>query len=165
MRHESTRPAGIGLGTAILAALFTVACQGPLDVKSALQATDVTTGWFDAGVVDGKNKLVPSVSFRLRNTSERDVDSVSVNIIFKFADTGEDYEEIFKQRVPFDNKQTDVITVHAQNGYTAEPPQTRADMLQHSGFRDMDAVIFARQGAAQWVELHRVRLERQVLTQ
>jgi hypothetical protein len=28
----------------------------------------------------------------------------------------------------------------------------------------MEAVIFVRQAAAQWVELHRVRLDRQLLT-
>ena len=33
----------------------------------ALEVTDVSTGWYDAGVVDGKNKLVPSLTFRLRN--------------------------------------------------------------------------------------------------
>ena len=145
--------------------LLTASCAGSVDVKEAVQVTDVTTGWFDAGVVDGKNKLVPSVTFRLRNTSDRDLSAVSVNVVFKFADNGEDHEEIFKQRVPFENKQTELITVRAQNGYTGQPPQTRADMLQNSQFRDMDAVVFVRQASAQWVELHRVRVERQLLTQ
>jgi hypothetical protein len=143
--------------------LVSAACTKEVDVKQAVQVTDVTTGWFDAGVVDGKNKLVPSATFRLR-TSDQDLSSVALNIVFKFADNGEDYEEIFKQRVPFQNGQTELLTVRSQTGYTGEPPQTRAEMLKNSNFRDMEAVIFVRQAAAQWVELHRVRLNRQLLT-
>jgi hypothetical protein len=165
MWHEHrNRPAAAGLCTLIASGLLATSCTRPVDVRQAIQVADVTTGWFDAGVVDGKNKLVPSVSFRLRNTSDQDLDSVSLNIAFKFADTGDDHEEIYKQRVPFKDKQTDVITVRSQNGYTADPPQTRAEMLRHSGFRDMDVVIFVRQAAAQWVQLHRVRIDRQLLT-
>jgi hypothetical protein len=143
--------------------LVSAACTKEVDVKQAVQVIDVTTGWFDAGVVEGKNKLVPSTTFRLR-TSDQDLSSVALNIVFKFVDNGEDYEEIFKQRVPFQNGQTELLTVRSQTGYTGEPPQTRAEMLKNSNFRDMEAVIFVRQAAAQWVELHRVRLDRQLLT-
>jgi hypothetical protein len=38
-------------------------------------------------------------------------------------------------------------------------------MLKNSNFRDVEAIIFVRQSSNQWVELHRVRLERQLLTQ
>lgn len=148
-----------------LAAILAAGCQQPIDIKQSLQVTDISTGWFDAGIVDGKNKLVPSVSFRLRNTSDQGLEAVSINLAFKFADTGEDHEEIFKQRIPFENKQTELITVRSQVGYTGEPPQTRAEMLANSNFRDMVAVIFVRQAGAQWVELHRVPIERQLLTQ
>lgn len=148
----------------IVAGMLAAACSSPVDLKQAVQVTDIGTGWFDAGVVDGKNKLVPSVSFRLRNDSGKRLDAVALNIVFKFADTGDDHEEIFKQRVPFENNQTRVITVRSQNGYTGEPPQTRADMLKNSQFRDMDAVVFVRQSGAQWIELQRVRIERQLLT-
>lgn len=148
----------------IVAGLFAASCSKPVDLKQALQVADVTTGWFDAGVVDGKNKLVPSITFRLRNVSDQDVDSVALNIVFKFADNGEDYEEIFKQRVAFHDKQTELMTVRSQTGYTGEPPQTRVEMLNHTQFRDMDAVIFVRRSGSQWIELHRVRIERQLLT-
>lgn len=165
MFEERARPAKAGLYVLILAGLLAASCASPVDVKQALQVTDVSTGWFDAGVVDSKNKLVPSITFRLRNTSDREIDAVSINLVFRFADNGDDYEEIFKQNVPFENKQTQLLTVRAQNGYTADPPQTRAEMLKHSQFRDMDAVVFVRQSGEQWVELHRVRIERQLLTQ
>ena len=148
---------------AITTGLLFASCTKEVDIKQAVQVTDVTTGWFDAGVVDGKNKLVPSISFRLRSNSE-DLTSVALNIAFKFVDNGEINEEIFKQRVPFQNGQTDLLTVRSQTGFTGEPPQSRAEMLQNSNFRDIEAVILVRQSASHWVELHRVKLDRQLST-
>jgi hypothetical protein len=149
----------------IAAALLVASCGGTVDIKNSVQVTDVSTGWWDAGVVDGKNKLVPSITFRLRNTSDQDLSAVSINVAFKFIDNGDELEEIFKQRVPFENQQTELLTVRSQTGFTGEPPQSRADMLRNSYFRDVEAIIFVRQASAQWVELHRVPVERQLLTQ
>lgn len=146
----------------IAALLLTLSCSSPVDMKQAVQVTDVATGLFDAGFVDGQNKLVPSLTFRLRDTSGK-LSRAALNIVFRMADTGEDQEEIFKQRVDFTNGQTDLITVRTQTGYTGAPPQSRADMLKNSHFRDMVAVIFVREVSAQWVELHRVPIERQLL--
>ena len=152
------------LGALTAALLFTVSCSTPVDLKQALQVTDVSSGWFDAGIVDGQNKLVPSVTFRLRDTTGS-VSRAGLNLVFKFADNGETHEEIFKQRVDFKDGQTELLTFRAQVGYTGTPPQSRADMLKNSHFRDMDAVIMVREVAAQWVELHRVRVERVLVTQ
>jgi hypothetical protein len=149
----------------LAAAVWLSACAPDVNVKDALTVTDVLTGWFDAGIVDGKNKLVPNLTFRLRNSSEHELSSVSINVIFKFADNDETHDEIFKQRVPLENGQTELITVRSQNGFTGQPPQTRVEMLQNSFFRDMDAVVLVRQASAQWVELHRVRVERKLLTE
>ena len=153
----------LALCLAVVSVLLSASCTKEVDVKQALQVTDVSTGWFDAGVVDGKNKLVPSITFRLRSNTE-DLASVALNIAFKFVDNGEINEEIFKQRVPFQNGQTELLSVRSQTGFTGEPPQTRAEMLQNSNFRDVEAVILVRQTASHWVELHRVKLDRQLLT-
>lgn len=150
--------------TLFAALLFTASCSSPVDLKQTLQVTDVSTGWFDAGIVDDKNKLVPSITFRLRDTGG-ELSRVSLNVIFKFADTDETHEEIFKQRVDLENGQTELLTFRSQNGYTGTPPQSRADMLKNSHFRDMAAVILVRQVSAQWVELQRIPVERQLLTQ
>ena len=145
--------------------LLLAACGQAPDLKQALEVTDLVTGWYDAGIVDGKNKLVPSISFRLRDKANAGIDSVSLNIVFKRADNAEEHDSIFVQSVDFADGVSETVTVRSQTGHTGEPPQTRADMLQHSGFVDMDALIFVRQSASQWVELHRARVERQLITQ
>ena len=146
------------------AIMLLAACAGSPDLKQSLQVTDVATGWFDAGVVDGKNKLVPSVTFSLRNTSDATIDTAALNVVFKNVVTGEEHDSIFVQRVDFENKQTRPITIRSQTGHTGDPPQTRAEMLKHSNFQDMEVVLFIRQSSSQWVELHKVRVERQLLT-
>lgn len=147
------------------AALLLVACGQPVDLKTSLQVTDLATGWYDAGIVDSKNKLVPSITFRLKNTSPSELPYVSMNLVFRNLVTSETHEEVFKQRLPLTNNQSELITIRAQNGAVGEPPQSRQEMLQNSNFQDMEAVILVRQSASQWVELHRVRVERQLVTQ
>lgn len=152
---------------AILAACvltLAAACTPAVDVQQTVQVTDVSSGWYDAGVVDGKNKLVPSATFRLRRPPDVKLSSVSLNLVFKAAD-GREHDDVFVQRVNFkDNGETDPITVRSQTGYTGDPPQSRADMLKHKDFVDMDVEIFARQSSASWVSLHKLRVARQLLT-
>jgi len=44
------------------------ACEKPVDLTKAIQVQDVSGGWYDAGMVDGKNKLVPTVTSQLGYT-------------------------------------------------------------------------------------------------
>lgn len=145
-------------------ALSSQACSEPVDLKQTIQVADVSSGWFDAGVVAGKNKLVPSVSFRLKKLADVDLSALSLNIVFK-RDGEDDGEDVFVQRVEFaSDTETAPITARPEFGYTGDPPQTRVQMLNNSQFRDVTAQIFAKQSSTQWVELHRVKLARQLLT-
>ena len=150
-------------------------CSAPVDLKQALQVTDVTSGYFDAGIVDGKNKLVPSVTFRLKKSVDDSLRPLSLNLSFKQmppagtavppGSTGEtDWDEVFLQSVAFEGNQSAPLTFKAKNGYTGDPPQSRADMLKHSNFVDMDVEIFALQTSSQWVPLHKLRVARLLLT-
>ena len=146
------------------ALIVTSACSPSVDLKQNVEVTDVSTGWFDAGVVDGKNKLVPSLTFKLRRPPNVNLSSVSLNLVFKKVD-GTEHDDVYVQRVAFkDNGESDPIPVRSQTGYTGDPPQSRADMLKHKDFIDMEVEVFARQSSAQWVPLHKVRISRQLLT-
>ena len=148
----------------LASALSSSACGGPVDLKQDTRVEDVSSGWFDAGIQDGKNKLVPSVTFRISRSPGVDLSSISLNVAFRFTGEQEHSDDVFVQRVDFDGDATAPITVRSQFGYTAEPPQTRADMLKHGSFRDMEAVVFAKQSSSQWVELLTVKIPRQLLT-
>ena len=147
-------------------AAFASACGKPaVDLKQALQVTDVSSGWFDAGIQSGKNKLVPSVTFTLKKNADVNLSSVSLNIAFMFAGSSDHADDVYVQSVAFEGNETKPVVARTQWGYTGDPPQTRAEMLKHSQFRDMEASIFAKQSSSQWVELQRVPITRQLLTQ
>ena len=54
------------------AALLSISCGASVDAVAALEPLDVVTGWFDDGIIEGgKNKLVPSVTLKLRNKTDQ----------------------------------------------------------------------------------------------
>jgi hypothetical protein len=162
---RSGRLACVALVSGLWLAL--AACTRSVDLKQVLQITDASGGWYDAGVVQGKNKLVPGVTFRLRKTGNADVSRHAINALFRAADGAESQldNDVFVQNVELEGDQTAPIHVRSENGYTAEPPQSRADMLKHSQFRDLRVQIFVKQGAAQWVDLGTIPVQRTLITQ
>ena len=65
------------------AVVCSAACGPAVDLTKGLQVTVVNTGWFDVGIVNGQNKLVPTVSFTLKNASEQKLVSLQVNALFR----------------------------------------------------------------------------------
>ena len=58
------------------------ACGPGADVSTAIQVLEVSSGWYDAGIVNGQNKLVPSVTFKLKNISDKPVTTLQANVLF-----------------------------------------------------------------------------------
>ena len=163
---------GVLIASALALSVTGAGCGPKVDLKTTLKATDVTGGWFDAGIVEGRNKLVPSVTFRLLKSTDQNLRPLSLNVVFKrlpvapVAATGEeDWEEVFLQSVTFEGNQTAPLTVRPNHGYTGDPPQSRADMLKNSQFRDIRVHIFAKHSSSQWVEITQYDIPRQLLTQ
>ena len=144
-------------------------CNRSVDIKDAIEIVDSSSGWYDAGIVEGKNKIVPSVTFRLKRKGSADVAGVALNVVFRHpapagANLEEDWDEVYIQRAEFKNgNETDPLVVRLPNGYTGEPPQSRLEMLKNSQFRDVRARIFAKYSASQWVEIGAVDVQRQLL--
>ncbi len=152
------------LGLAV--ALLMPACNRSIDPATALEPTDVVTGWFDAGIENGKNKLVPSVSLRLRNKASSPVRSVQINAIFRRVGEQEMWGEHFGwavQREPLPpGATTPDIVLRSALGYTGEQP--RLQLLQHSEFIDAKVELFLKQGSRIWSKLAEYSVDRQLLT-
>jgi hypothetical protein len=147
----------------LLSVLAAAGCSPSVDLAKALQVTDVSTGWFDMGIVDGKNKLVPSVTFALRNTVD-DPLNVQMNVVFAILPEKEERDDVFLNRVEVPGSAASKpLTVRSNYGFTGEQP--RADMLQHRMFRDFEVRLFVKRGSSQWVRLGEYRVARQLLTQ
>jgi hypothetical protein len=159
------------LRAAVLVSVLSVAAGacGPsnVDVTKILKIADLTTGWFDAGIVDGKNKLVPSASFTVTNTGTDTLSGLQIYTVFRFLNETEELGSsllVLRGREALTPGGTSKPLVSRANwGFTSDQP--RAQMLMHSMFRDAKVEIFAKFGSANFTKLMEVQLKRQLLTQ
>lgn len=151
----------------VLAVLACVGCSS-IDVEKAVRITDVQTGWYDAGIVEGvKNKLVPSVSLRLENVLGDPVDSIQLNAIFRRVGEQEAWGEHFVMAISRDglaaNSKSSPIVLRSNLGYTGTQP--RLQMLQNREFVDAKVDIFGKHGSRTWVKLGEFQIDRRLLTE
>jgi len=148
--------------------IVSMGCNRGIDPIAVLEAHDIITGWYDAGIVEGgKNKLVPSISLKLRNKSAEPVRSIQINAIFKRVNEPEMWGEHYGwavQREPLPaGGSTKELVLRSGLGYTGEQP--RMQMLQNREFVDAKVEIFLRQGSRVWAKLAEFQIDRQLLTQ
>ncbi|MGE3402957.1 MAG: hypothetical protein AB7K63_10240 [Vicinamibacterales bacterium] len=151
----------------LLLALAVAGCSRTVDVTQALEITEVQTGWYDMGIVDGQNKLVPSISLRLQNTDQDTVGGVQLNAIFRRVGEADGWGEHFVQAIPRDGigpgATTNPIVLRSTLGYTGT--QSRLEMLQNAQFVDATVDIFGKQGRGGWVKMGEFTIDRQLLTE
>ena len=142
-----------------------VAC-GSREVEKVLKVADVKTGWYDAGVVNGENKLVPSVSFHLRNVSSESIENVQILAVFHRQDEAESWGDRLIRGVGSDGLAAGAtggtLVVRNQLGYTGIEP--RAQMLKNTQFVDARVNLFARHGSRTWMKIAEFPIERTLLT-
>ncbi len=148
-----------------LATLAGCSTVSPIQV---LEPQEVTTGWFDAGIMaDGKNKLVPAVSLKLRNKADQAITGVQIMAVFKRVGEQEMWGEHYGWAVRRDalapGASSEAIVMRSQLGYTGEQP--RIQILQHKDFVDAKVEIFLKKGSQVWAKLGEFPIERQLLTQ
>jgi len=146
-------------------AFGTVACGPDVDVAKALQLTVVSSGWFDAGIVNGQNKLVPSATITLTNHSDQTLGLVQVNSLFRQVNATEEWGSAFlpaggsEGLKPGESK---TLILKSNNGYTGSG-ETRQEMLKNSHFVDAKVEIFAKYGSTQWKKLGEYPITRQLI--
>jgi len=138
-------------------------CGPQLDL-SKLEPTEILSGYYDDGVKDGLNRLLPSISFRLKNNDALPASQVQLTVSFwRDGDDGEkdslEIAGIGGEEVP-QGGMIPPILVRAKVGYTLEQP--RDELFTHSLFRDFTARIFAKRGG-KIVPIGQFRIDRRVL--
>ena len=133
-----------------------IACAPDVDLKKGLVVQDVATGWFDAGIINGQNKLVPAISFKLKNVSDQKLKVIQVNVLFKRindpAEWGSGFVTVVGSAGLAPGAVTETVLVKSNLGYTGSD-QTRQEMLQNSQFIDARAEFSAKYGSIQWARL------------
>lgn len=150
----------------LLVALAAAGCGPKIDLKSALQVQDVSTGWYDQGVVNGQNKIVPSITFKFKNVGSEPIDTLQGNVIFRRVGEEEEWGSGFLRvtgsegLAPGATSQS--LSVNSQLGYTGSEP--RAQMLANKQFIDARAQVFAKYASTQWTLIAEFPVERRLVT-
>jgi len=158
-----------GLILLVSLALLAGGCGGPaVDLKQGLKIDIVDTGWFDAGIVEGKNKLVPTVSFTVKNVSDQKLVSLQMMAsFFRVSDTssewGNNLLNVAGSEGLAPGATTPTLTIKSPLGYTGTDP--RADMLKNAIFVDAMVKLVAKYAATQWAHIREVPIERKLVTQ
>ena len=149
----------------LFVALLSVGCRPTVDVESALRLESVTTGWADAGPVGTNNKLVPVVSFTVKNATDQTLAPVHVNAVFRRVGEAAEWSNSMVIAAGSSGlapaAQTDRLVLKGDVGYTGSDPQS--DLLKNSQFVDATVDLFARYGSRQWTRVGEYRIARQII--
>ena len=133
-----------------------------------MKVLDVSTGWLDAGIVNGQNKLVPTITFTLKNLSNQSLAVLQANVLFHRVgdpniEWGAGFLSVTGSQGLGPGAATRPLTVKSNLGYTGSD-QTRQEMLQNKAFVDATVQVFAKYGSAQWVKVGEYPIARQLIT-
>lgn len=155
---------------AALACLVTIsACRSTAasgDITKLIAATEVRTGWYDAGVENGMNKLVPAIILSLKNASHGKVMLVQLNVVIRRVGEAEEWGGAYTRAIGSEGlppgASTRPIVLRSNLGYTGVEP--RNVMLKNSNFVDAHIKLFAKYGGAGWAKLGEYPVARELLT-
>src|SRR4029077_11145535 len=136
--------------------LLSSGCGPTVDLAKGLEIVDVSSGWFDAGIVNGKAKLIPSISFRVKNISDQKLSVLQVNALFRRVTEKDEWGSGFITAAGSEGlapgATTQPVTLKSDRGYTGTD-QTRQQMLENKYFVDAKVELSAKYGSTQWVRI------------
>ena len=158
-----TRPSVRAIA-ATLVLTASVACGPGVDLSKALEVTDVLSGYYDNGLKDGKNHLLPSISFRLHNRGDRKIGPVQLTVAFWVDGADGEWDSVVLQGIHGQGlpagASTESLLARGNVGYTLEG--ARADFFSHHLFKDVTAKLFASQSGS-IVPIGQFKLERVII--
>jgi hypothetical protein len=165
--------AGLKPCATLLMLCLPAGCSPTVDVAAALRLESVTTGWADASPLGANNRanngtnnrLVPVVSFTVKNASDHTLAPVHVNAVFRRV--GEAAEWSNGMIIAAGSSglapaaAAGPLVIKGGAGYTGTDPHW--DLLSNSEFVDATVDLFARYGSRQWTPVGEFRIARQII--
>jgi hypothetical protein len=154
------------IGLLVLLSMACAGCGPAVDLTKGLQVLDVSTGLIDGGIVNGQNRLLPSITFKLKNVSDQSLVALQVNAVFRKAgqkdEWGSGYAIVAQSEGLAPGATSKVITLQSTLGYTGLEP--RAEMLKNAYFVDAKVELAAKYGPVQWMRIAEHPVERRLVT-
>jgi len=153
------------LGLALVAGLLAAGCASR-DVQKDLQIVDVRSGWYDLGPIatnPDSIKIVPGITFRLKNVSAEPIGGVEINGVFRNvrddAVIDEHYIKAIPSQAPLAGGATsDPIVLKSRFGRTGT--ETRPQMFKNSLFVDYRVTIVGKHGRNNWAPMATFQIDR-----
>ena len=160
----SRRPLAVLLALSVVLASGT-ACTGNVNLAEAIEITDVLSGWYDNGVTpDGKNHMLPSITFRVKNRSARELTSVEIDAAFWQEGADGENDSVLVRAIGGEplapGASTEPLTVRAPHGYTLEG--ARADFFTNARFKDFIIKLFGKRSGRIY-RLGEFKVERRII--
>ena len=163
---RSARPSPVLMGLLVTSV---ISCAGSVfDIEKSLKVSEVTTGWFDTGIVQGNlNRLVPTLAFQLENITDTEISSVQVLAVFRRSGEHEEWGSVFARVIGAEGlpsgAMSQSIVLRSDLGYTGEQP--RLEMFENRLFVDVNVELSLKYRGEQWVKITDFLIERQLLTE
>jgi hypothetical protein len=152
--------------TALCLVAYVLSESAHIDLATSVRVEDVSGGWSVTTAADGRTRLLPTVSFHLRNVSTGPLASVQVNVIFRRVGDRDVWSDVVRHaitaRALASGIATEPIVAQAPIGYTGD--DGTSSLLKHAQFVDSAVSIYARHGAEQWTYLGEYPLPRQIVS-
>jgi hypothetical protein len=148
----------------ILAVAF-AGCGPTLDISKALTIDLVDSGWYDGGIVNGQNKLVPAARVTVKNVSDQKLVQLQINSLFRQVSVAEEWGSAFITAAGSEGLapgETKTVFLRSNNGYTGSG-ETRQEMLTNGHFVDAKVEVFAKYASTQWKKMTEYPITRQLL--
>lgn len=134
---------------ALCVALAAASSCSEIDLKAAVQIADVSSGYYDAGITpEGLNKLVPSLTFTVRNGADTPLSSIDMVVLFwqtgKDAEMDELVVKVIGGKGLAPGASSEQVVLRASVGYTTAG--ARAELFGHRDFLDITAKLFVKRG-------------------
>lgn len=131
------------------------ACSPRVDLSRAISVEPVTSGWNGTASAGPQTKIVPVVSFRVKNRSSQRLDALQINVVFHRVGEDAEWGTGFVPAVGAGGlppgRDSDVLTVASPLGYTGM--DAKPDLLNNSQFVDVAVRLFAKSGSGQWTPI------------
>jgi len=153
------------LGAVAWLFVYLIPSSAHIDIASSVRVEDLSGGWFETDAGFGRTRLLPTVTFQLRNVSGAPLSSVQVNVLFRRMGDTSTWSDVYRRAVTSTALQsgtsTAPIVVRSPVGYTGDEAAPR--LFAHSHFVDTTVAIYARHGSDRWTYLGEYPLPRQIV--
>jgi hypothetical protein len=145
-------------------ALGASACGPDVNLTTALELQVKESGYFDAGLKDGKTRLLPTLTFVLRNTTAEPIASVQLLLSYIPAGSDGELDSLTVTGIGPDalagNATSAPIVARSPVGFGLEG--ARADFFSHSMFKDFTVKVFAKKRTG-FMPLGEFKVDRRIL--